>query len=45
MGVPLVLFDRTAKELDVSKVVADDADAASKSYNISSMAEPEESPC
>ena len=30
MGVPLVLFDRTAKELDVSKVVADDADAAFK---------------
>ena len=30
MGVPLVLFDRTAKVLDVSKVVADDADAAFK---------------
>lgn len=30
MGVPLVLFDRTAKELNVSKVVADDADAAFK---------------
>lgn len=28
MGVPLVLFDRTVKELNVSKVVADDADAA-----------------
>ena len=28
MGIPLVLFDRTTKELDVSKVVADDADAA-----------------
>ena len=27
-GVPLVLFDRTTKELNVSKVVADDADAA-----------------
>lgn len=26
--IPLVLFDRTTKELDVSKVVADDADAA-----------------
>ncbi|MEG0795585.1 MAG: LacI family DNA-binding transcriptional regulator [Odoribacter sp.] len=30
MDVPLVLFDRTTKELDVSKVVADDADAAFK---------------
>lgn len=30
MGVPLVLFDRTTKELEVSKVVADDADAAFK---------------
>lgn len=30
MGVPLVLFDRTTKELDVAKVVADDADAAYK---------------
>lgn len=30
MGIPLVLFDRTTKELDVSKVVADDADAAFK---------------
>lgn len=30
MGIPLVLFDRTTKELDVSKVVADDADAAYK---------------
>lgn len=29
-GVPLVLFDRTTKELDVSKVIADDADAAYK---------------
>ena len=29
-GVPLVLFDRTTKELDVSKVIADDADAACK---------------
>lgn len=29
-GVPLVLFDRTTKELEVSKVVADDADAAYK---------------
>lgn len=29
-GVPLVLFDRTAKELEVSKVVADDAEAAYK---------------
>ena len=29
-GVPLVLFDRTIKELEVSKVVADDADAALK---------------
>lgn len=29
-GVPLVLFDRTVKELNVSKVVADDADAAYK---------------
>jgi len=29
-GVPLVLFDRTTKELDVSKVVANDADAAYK---------------
>ena len=28
MGVPLVLFDRTTKELEVSRVVADDADAA-----------------
>ncbi|MFA8433045.1 MAG: LacI family DNA-binding transcriptional regulator [Marinifilaceae bacterium] len=28
MGVPLVLFDRTSKELEVSKVVADDAHAA-----------------
>ncbi|MGZ2370766.1 LacI family DNA-binding transcriptional regulator [Ancylomarina sp. YFZ004] len=28
MGVPIVLFDRTSKELDVSKVVADDAAAA-----------------
>lgn len=27
-GIPLVLFDRTTKELNVSKVVADDADAA-----------------
>ncbi len=26
--IPLVLFERTSKELDVSKVVADDADAA-----------------
>ncbi len=30
MGIPLVLFDRTTKELEVSKVVADDADAAFK---------------
>lgn len=30
LGVPLVLFDRTTKELEVSKVVADDADAAYK---------------
>ena len=30
MGTPLVLFDRTVKELEVSKVVADDADAAFK---------------
>lgn len=30
MDVPLVLFDRTTKELEVSKVVADDADAAYK---------------
>lgn len=30
MGTPLVLFDRTTKELEVSKVVADDADAAYK---------------
>lgn len=30
MEIPLVLFDRTAKELEVSKVVADDADAAFK---------------
>lgn len=30
MGIPLVLFDRTTKELNVSKVVADDADAAFK---------------
>ena len=29
-GVPLVLFDRMTKELDVSKVIADDADAACK---------------
>ena len=29
-GIPLVLFDRTAKELEVSKVVADDAEAAYK---------------
>ncbi|MDL2251754.1 LacI family transcriptional regulator [Odoribacter sp. OttesenSCG-928-J03] len=29
-GIPLVLFDRTTKELDVSKVIADDADAACK---------------
>lgn len=29
-GVPLVLFDRTTKELDVPKVIADDADAAYK---------------
>ncbi len=29
-GVPLVLFDRTTKELNVSRVVADDADAACK---------------
>ncbi|MDR0982678.1 MAG: LacI family transcriptional regulator [Culturomica sp.] len=29
-GVGLVLFDRTTKELDVSKVIADDADAAFK---------------
>ncbi|WP_251623232.1 LacI family DNA-binding transcriptional regulator [Odoribacter lunatus] len=29
-GVPLVLFDRTTKELEVSKVIADDADAAFK---------------
>lgn len=28
MGVPMVLFDRTSKELNVSKVVADDAAAA-----------------
>ena len=28
--IPLVLFDRTIKELNVSKVVADDADAAFK---------------
>jgi LacI family transcriptional regulator len=28
MGVPMVLFDRTSKELEVSKVVADDAAAA-----------------
>ena len=28
LGVPIVLFDRTSKELDVSKVVADDAAAA-----------------
>lgn len=27
-GVPLVLFDRTTKEIEVSKVIADDADAA-----------------
>ncbi len=30
LGVPMVLFDRTSKELDVSKVVADDAAAAYK---------------
>lgn len=30
LEVPLVLFDRTTKELEVSKVVADDADAAYK---------------
>ncbi|MGL5682884.1 MAG: LacI family DNA-binding transcriptional regulator [Marinifilaceae bacterium] len=30
MDVPLVLFDRTTKELEVSRVVADDADAAYK---------------
>ena len=30
MEIPLVLFDRTAKELEVSTVVADDADAAFK---------------
>ncbi|GHV68969.1 LacI family transcriptional regulator [Bacteroidia bacterium] len=29
-NIPLVLFDRTTKELNVSKVVADDADAAYK---------------
>ena len=29
-GVPLVLFDRTTKERNVSKVIADDADAAYK---------------
>ncbi len=29
-GIPLVLFDRTTKELEVSKVIADDADAACK---------------
>ncbi|PKQ65071.1 LacI family transcriptional regulator [Labilibaculum filiforme] len=28
LGVPMVLFDRTSKELEVSKVVADDASAA-----------------
>ncbi|MGQ1910302.1 LacI family DNA-binding transcriptional regulator [Marinifilum sp. RC60d5] len=28
LGVPMVLFDRTSKELNVSKVVADDAAAA-----------------
>ena len=30
LGVPMVLFDRTSKELEVSKVVADDAAAAHK---------------
>ncbi len=30
LGVPIILFDRTSKELDVSKVVADDAAAAYK---------------
>ncbi len=30
LGVPMVLFDRTSKELNVSKVVADDAAAAYK---------------
>ncbi len=30
VGIPLVLFDRTATELNVSSVVANDADAASK---------------
>lgn len=30
MGIPLVLFDRTTTELEVSRVVADDADAAYK---------------
>lgn len=29
-GVPLVLFDRTTKELDAYSVIADDADAANK---------------
>lgn len=33
MGVPLVLFDRTSKELEVTKVVADDADAAYKAVS------------
>ncbi|RUT73060.1 LacI family DNA-binding transcriptional regulator [Ancylomarina longa] len=33
MGVPMVLFDRTSKELDVSKVVADDAAAAYTAVN------------
>ncbi|MCT4615181.1 MAG: LacI family transcriptional regulator [Marinifilaceae bacterium] len=33
VGVPLVLFDRTSKELEVSKVVADDAHAAYKAVN------------
>ena len=28
MGVPMVLFDRTSKEIEVSKIVADDAAAA-----------------
>jgi len=30
MEIPMVLFDRTSKELDVSKVVADDSQAAYK---------------